>query len=372
MWKEGRARANTTSKNTQPTLPPTPLQPAYRGQQLYDALTRGAADWEAQSMNTLPKALRSSLVETGFSLGPAPTHATAVAADGTTKLLLALVDGHVIETVAIPSLKRPPAGADRKWTVCVSSQVGCPMRCAFCATGKGGYARQLAAHEIVDQVLAASAVAAGAGWARGGPGGADRPSNVVLMGMGEPLLNLKAVIPAVRSMIDRLGIGARKITISTVGVPNAIARLAAERWQVGLAVSLHAPTQALRESIVPSAKAYPLDALLTDCVAYFEATGRRVTFEYALLKGVNDAPTHASALARLLRRHDLRSHVNIIPFNAVEGAAFQAPSKGEAAAFAAALEAGGVAASVRTPRGADAAAACGQLRNEHQKVALPV
>jgi 23S rRNA (adenine2503-C2)-methyltransferase len=129
------------------------------------------------------------------------------------------------------------------------------MRCAFCATGKGGYARQLAAHEIVDQVIAASSVAAAAGWAAGATGGAPpRPSNVVLMGMGEPLLNLKAVIPAVRTMIDRLGIGARKITISTVGVPRAIGRLAAEGWQVGLAVSLHAPTQALRESIVPSAK----------------------------------------------------------------------------------------------------------------------
>ena len=127
-------------------------------------------------------------------------------------------------------------------------------RCAVCATGKGGYARQLAAHEIVDQVLAASAVATEAGWAAGSTAGPPRPSNVVLMGMGEPLLNLRAVIPAVRTMIDRLGIGARKITISTVGVPRAIARLAAERWQVGLAVSLHAPTQALRESIVPSAK----------------------------------------------------------------------------------------------------------------------
>lgn len=245
------------------------------------------------------------------------------------------------------------------------------MRCAFCATGKGGYARQLTSAEIVDQVLAASAVAAASGWASGA-GAVNRPSSVVLMGMGEPALNLKNVIPAVREMIDRLGVGARKITVSTVGVPRSIARLAAERWQVGLAVSLHAPTQALRESIVPSAKAYPLDALLADCATYFETTGRRVTFEYALLKGVNDAPSHATALARLLRRADMRTHVNVIPFNNIEGAPFQSPSRAEAAAFAATLEAGGVAASVRTPRGADAAAACGQLRNEHQKVAMKV
>jgi 23S rRNA (adenine2503-C2)-methyltransferase len=196
-------------------------------------------------------------------------HATSVSSDGTTKLLLRLSDGHVIETVAIPSLRKRATEGDghTRWTACVSSQVGCPMRCSFCATGKGGYARQLAAHEIVDQVLAASAT---------GAAGGARPANVVFMGMGEPLLNLKAVLPALRTLQDRLGIGARKITVSTVGVPNAIGRLAAERSQVGLAVSLHAPTQALRESLVPSAKAYPLDALLADCVGYFEATGRRV------------------------------------------------------------------------------------------------
>lgn len=335
-------------------------------------------------------------------------HAVAPAADGTTKLLLRLADGHVIEAVGIPELprredrekaaaaarasRRSGGGASsstitppppRRLTICVSSQVGCPMRCAFCATGKGGYARNLASHEIVDQVLAVVAhfEGGGSGEGGGGPGGRPAPGigervNVVFMGMGEPLLNLRAVLPAVRSLNTRLGIGARRITVSTVGVPQAIPRLAAglDALQATLAVSIHAPTQALREALVPSAKAYPLAALLADCAAFFEATGRRVTFEYALLAGVNDAPEHAAGLARLLRKGlgPGASHVNVIPWNFVEGTPFAAPSRNAAMAFAAAVEAAGVPASVRASRGQDAAAACGQLRNENQKVPLEV
>lgn len=340
-------------------------QGAYRGKQLYDALTSGATSLETAT--SLPKAWRESLAARGAVTGRSSIHAVATSSDGTTKFLLRLADGHVVECVGIPErLKKgeaPGPASHRRLTVCISSQVGCPMRCAFCATGRGGFARNLAAHEIWEQVLHASTHFGPAGF---------RVSNIVLMGMGEPLLNLRAVVPAVQALTGRLGIGARKITVSTVGVPQAIARLGAALGglQVTLAVSIHAPTQALREALVPSAKAYPLAALLSDCETYFSLTGRRVTFEYALLAGVNDAPEHASALARLLRRPGLRSHINVIPFNPVEGAPFSAPSRAAATAFAAAVEAGGIPASVRTPRGQDAAAACGQLRNEHQKTPL--
>jgi 23S rRNA (adenine2503-C2)-methyltransferase len=358
-------------KNSRPLLLcPSPLsphhpQPAYRGKQLYDALTSGVTS--LATATSLPKAWRESLMERGAVTGRSAVHAVSTSTDGTTKFLLRLVDGHVIECVGIPErLKKgeiPSPNTPRRLTVCISSQVGCPMRCAFCATGRGGFARNLASHEIWEQALHAATHFGPAGF---------RVSNIVLMGMGEPLLNLKAVVPALTALTGRLGVGARKVTVSTVGVPQAIARLGAALGglQVTLAVSIHAPTQALREALVPSAKAYPLAALLADCETYFNLTGRRVTFEYALLAGVNDAPEHAAGLARLLRRPGLRSHVNVIPFNPVDGAPFSAPSRAAATAFAAAVEAGGVPSSVRTPRGQDAAAACGQLRNEHQKTPL--
>jgi 23S rRNA (adenine2503-C2)-methyltransferase len=192
------------------------------------------------------------------------------------------------------------------------------------------------------------------------------------MGMGEPLLNLPSVMAAHRCINEDLGIGARRITISTVGVPNAIAALAARGLQSTLAVSIHAPTQELREQLVPSAKAYPLQALLKDCADYFRATGRRVSFEYTLLGGVNDSPAQAEQLAALLKRHMPygSTHVNLIPWNTVEGSDFKSPSSRAARDFSAALEASKVTASVRRPRGLEAAAACGQLRNMHQKEPL--
>ena len=356
---------------------------AYRGTQVFDSITKGAATVE--EIRGIPASWRAKLLSRGAAVGRAALHSAALSADGTQKLLLRLADGHVVEAVGIPSRD----GA--RLTVCVSSQVGCPMRCSFCATGKGGYARNLTTAEIVGQVIAVrsafeerakkkGAAAAGDGAASGAPSSSratssskpvpTRVSNVVFMGMGEPALNLRAVLPALREINGRLGVGARRLTLSTVGVPNTIAtRLAAENLQFTLAVSLHAPTQELRERLVPSAKAYPLDALLSDCAAYFEASGgRRVTFEYALLSGVNDSQAHAAQLARLLKRYDLRSHVNLIPFNPIgELSPFAAPPRAVAAAFEAALTAAGVPASVRGARGSDASAACGQLRNEHQK-----
>jgi 23S rRNA (adenine2503-C2)-methyltransferase len=186
------------------------------------------------------------------------------------------------------------------------------------------------------------------------------------------MLNLRHVMAAHRCLNEDIGIGARGITISTVGVPQTLARLAAAGLQSTLAVSLHAPTQALREQLIPSAKAYPLSALLEDCAAYAKTTKRRVTFEYTLLGGVNDSPTHATTLATLLRRYGLAGHVNLIPYNPVDGAAFDRPSSNAAHAFAEALRAGGCGASIRQTRGLEAAAACGMLRNAFQSRAGPL
>ena len=190
--------------------------------------------------------------------------------------------------------------------------------------------------------------------------------------MGEPLLNLRGVLAAQHCLSTAVGIGARKLTISTVGVPNTLARLAESELQVTLAVSLHAPNQALREQLIPSAKVYSMEALLEDCLAYTRRTKRRVTFEYTLLRGVNDAPEHASELARVLKRFGLASHVNLIPYNPVDGAQYARPAAGAAQAFAAALRAGGCGASIRQTRGLDAAAACGMLRNAFQSKAGPL
>jgi len=307
-------------------------------------------------ITTIPKSWRKTLSETrGVRTGRSLVHHEVAAPDGTRKYLLQLHDGLVVETVGIPEndASRP------RLTVCVSSQVGCPMRCTFCATGKGGFARNLMPHEIVDQVLTVQ------------EGFDRRVSNVVFMGMGEPLLNLPSVMRAHSVMNMDLGIGARHITISTVGVPNALKALAGYDTQSTLAVSIHAPNQRIRESIVPSAKAYPLEALMKDCTQYFEATGRRVTFEYTLLSGVNDGEDCAEELAALLKRHgNMRSHINVIPWNPVDESEFKRPTKQSVQLFVNVLQRRGLPASVRHTRGLEAAAACGQLRNRHQKEPL--
>jgi 23S rRNA (adenine2503-C2)-methyltransferase len=269
-----------------------------------------------------------------------------VARDGTTKLLLATSDGLSIETVGIP--------ASDRLTVCVSTQVGCPMACRFCATGKGGLQRSLAVHEIVDQVLSVREVME------------QRPSHVVFMGMGEPLLNIDAVLSAIDCLCRDLGMAQRQITVSTVGVPHTLPTLAERslerlgRAQFTLAVSLHAPDQRLREELIPTARAYPLEHLLEDCRRYVSITGRRVSFEYILLGGLNDQPRHAVALAQLLR--GFQSHVNLIAYNPIEEEEFHRPNPAAVEAFRRALELRHIAVSVRASRGLDADAACGQLR----------
>lgn len=325
-------------------------QSAFRGRQLHDWLyAKGARD--LKEITVLPKAWRASLQDSGVSIGRLQEQDRKVAADATTKLLLGTDDGETLETVGIPT--------DQRLTVCVSSQVGCPMACRFCATGKGGLQRSLRTHEIVAQVLSVREVMQ------------RRPSHVVFMGMGEPLLNIVAVLDAIRCLNDDLGIGQRRITVSTVGVPRTLPKLAElameqlGRAQFTLAVSLHAPNQALREDLIPTAQAYPYDALLDDCRHYLAITGRRVSFEYILLGGLNDHPAHAEELAD--RVGGFQSHVNLIAYNPIEEEEFQRPTRDRIEGFRRVLERRGVAVSLRASRGLDQDAACGQLRRSRQK-----
>jgi 23S rRNA (adenine2503-C2)-methyltransferase len=273
-------------------------------------------------------------------VGRSQLHLRSAAHDGTVKYLLKLADGQIIETVGIPTAQR--------LTVCVSSQVGCPMACDFCATGKGGWLRNLGRHEIVDQVLTVQ------------EDFGQRVSNVVFMGMGEPLLNVEAVLGAVQCLNQDVGIGQRSLTVSTVGIPGAIRRLANFNLQITLAVSLHASNQALRTQLVPSARHYPLTDLLQECRDYVQQTGRRVTFEYILLADVNDRPEHALELAQHLR--GFQSHVNLIPYNPISEVDYQRPDPKQMQTFLNLLKDKHIAASIRRSRGLDRDAACGQLR----------
>ncbi|XP_048326166.2 uncharacterized protein LOC107413437 [Ziziphus jujuba] len=329
-------------------------QQKYRGKQLHHLIYQRKVK-DIQDFSHLPQAFRNELQNAGWRVGRSPVYQSVTAADGTVKLLIKLEDNRLIETVGIPV---PDDKGSMRLTACVSSQVGCPLRCSFCATGKGGFSRNLCPHEIVEQVLAIEEVFK------------HRVTNVVFMGMGEPMLNLKSVLEAHRCLNKDVQIGQRMITISTVGVPNTIKKLATHKLQSTLAVSLHAPNQKLRETIVPSAKSYPLEAIMKDCRDYFRETSRRVSFEYALLAGVNDAVELAKELAELLHEWGGGYHVNLIPFNPIEGSEYQRPYKKAVMAFAAALESRKITVSVRQTRGLDANAACGQLRNKFQKSPL--
>ena len=318
-------------------------QPSYRARQLQQWIyQRGAR--HLRDITVLPKAWREA--HQHVSIGRSRLVQQVQAGDGTTKLLLGLEDGNTVEAVGIPTAER--------LTVCVSSQVGCPMACRFCATGKGGLQRSLASHEMIDQVLSM-------GEAMG-----RQPTHVVFMGMGEPLLNLSPVLSSIQCFCRDLGIGQRRITISTVGIPQRINTLVHEAHQVlgrsqfTLAVSLHAPNQPLREHLIPTAKAYPLEDLLEDCRAYVARTGRRVSFEYVLLAGVNDQPRHAVELAERIR--GFQNHVNLMAYNPIAEEDFQRPRPQQVERFRRILTRQGVAVSVRSSRGLDRDAACGQLR----------
>ncbi len=311
--------------------------PAYRGKQLHQWLYQKAAT-SFQEISVLPKQWRESQEDS--ILGRSSIHHCSIANDGTRKYLLQLQDGLIIETVGIPT--------DKRLTVCVSTQVGCAMGCEFCATGKGGFSRNLYTHEIVDQILTVQ------------KDFGRRVSHVVFMGMGEPLLNLPQLIPAIEVINKDIGIGQRHLTISTVGLPQKILQLAKYQLQVTLAVSLHASNQQLREKLIPTAKHYPLSQLLADCREYVKITGRRVTFEYILLAEVNDLPSHARQLAHLLK--GFQSHVNLIPYNPIAEADYQRPSLDRINRFLQILKQEKIAATVRYSRGLSADAACGQLR----------
>jgi 23S rRNA (adenine2503-C2)-methyltransferase len=312
-------------------------QPGYRGQQLHQWIYQKGAR-SLQDITVFPKTWRESMQD--YPIGRSQIFYRAPAPDGTIKFLLKLADGNIIETVGIPTEKR--------LTVCVSSQVGCAMACDFCATGKGGFKRNLERHEIVDQILTVQEEFG------------QRVSNVVFMGMGEPLLNLENVLGAVRSINQDIGIGQRLITISTVGIPGHIHRLARFELQVTLAVSLHASNQAVRETLIPSARKYPIEALLEECREYVQITGRRVTFEYIVLHGTNDLPEHAMELAQHLR--GFQSHVNLIPYNPISEVDYQRPSDRQLQQFVDILKSRKIAVSIRRSRGLEADAACGQLR----------
>ena len=302
---------------------------------------KGAREWD--EMTDLPRRLREAM-EWEWRIGEFALVQAFPSADGSVKYLFTLHDGSRTEAVYLPY-------ADRK-TVCISSQVGCPAGCSFCATGKMGFGRNLSGPEILDQILAIA-------YHQGLTPRAIR--NVVLMGMGEPLLNYENVAWAVRRMLNKnaLAMSPRRVTLSTVGIPRGIRRLGEDDLGVKLALSLHAPDDATRRRIIPTAHRYTIAEIMEAVRAYFERTKRRVTIEYTMLRDVNDRPEQARELARILR--GLVAHVNLIPFNPWEGAPVAGSGKKRIHAFARELEKLGLPVSVRWSRGVDVGAACGQL-----------
>lgn len=341
---------------------------AFRGKQLYNWLYRRLVD-DFGTMSNLPQGLRERLGGEA-SIGSMVVRSELLSKDGRTrKILLELADGRLIESVL---MLYPPLGeSGARATVCVSSQAGCAYGCTFCATGQMGFERHLSAGEIVAQVLYFARELRAAPWmAAGLPGSKaiDHITNIVLMGMGEPLHNYENVMRALRILNspDGFNLGARHMTVSTVGLAPAIYKLSEEPMQVNLAISLHAPTDELRSQTMPVNRKYPIQAVLEACKEYIATTGRQVTFEYVLLAGVNDTPTHAHQLGELLAPLEQFAHVNCIPVNATS-AAYRAPGAEAIRTFRSILFSHGVSNSVRAERGDDIAAACGQLRTRFEK-----
>ncbi len=311
-------------------------EPPFRARQVWRSLHLGR---EPEEMTDVPVALRARLAETLVS-GLRPEGRWVNAEGDTTKWLWSLADGARVETVLM-------AYRSGRVTVCVSTQAGCAMACSFCATGQAGFQRQLTTGEIVEQVVRAR---------RAAPG---RVSNVVFMGMGEPLANYANTWGAVERLHADLGISARHLTVSTVGIVPGILLLAEERLPVNLAVSLHAANDELRDSLVPINRRYPLDAVVEVCHTWVAAKNRRLSFEWALIDGVNDRPSDAAELAALAR--PLGAHVNLIPLNPTPGYLTRGTPLPGVRAFRDRLVAAGVNATIRRNRGTDIAAACGQL-----------
>ena len=317
-------------------------QPGYRARQVRDWVFGGGAP-DAAAMSNLPVAERRAL-DRAFRLDEPAPDAVSESPDGTAKHLWRLRCGDVVESVLIP--------ARRRLTLCISSQAGCALACRFCATGWSGFRRQLSAAEIVGQYRAS------ARWAR--EHGRGPVTNVVFMGMGEPLVNRPNVFPALSILNVGYGIGARRITVSTVGVVPGILAMAEREEQFRLALSLHAPVSSLRAELVPLEKRYPLRQVMEALDVFARRGGRRITFEYTMIRNVNDALDLAPPLAVLARRAG--AFVNLIPFNPIPDVDWRPSPEGRLRAFAAQLEAADVAVSVRRPRGREIDAACGQLR----------
>ena len=320
--------------------------PAFRRRQISGWLSRGAASFAA--MRDLPLDLRAAL-DRDFRTTSLRTVAVSKADSGlTTKTLFELDGGHSVEAVVMRYANRS--------TLCISSQAGCPIGCPFCATGKFPFGRSLKAHEIVEQALDAARLLSEEG---------RRLSHVVFMGMGEPMANYKEVIASVRALMDAelLGISARRIVVSTSGLIPRITELGTEQLPVTLAISLHAARDELRDVLVPINKKYPVVQLVDAAQGYAQKTGRRVSYEWVMLAGVNDTQRDAKELGALLRKK--LAHVNLIPFNPVEDTPYRAPDRASIKAFKEWVEAQGLNVTVRDTRGREADAACGQL---HERV----
>lgn len=322
-------------------------EPEFRARQLMEwVYGQGISDFE--QMTNFSKPLRSKLAEQAV-IGIGQVAVRQVATDGTVKLAIKFPDGATVECVIL----RYHYGA----TLCLSSQVGCKMGCAFCASGLSGFARHLTAAEMVEQLWVANQELAPVN---------ERIGHLVYMGMGEPLDNLEEVLASIRLANNPLGfnIGIRNITVSTSGMVDQIDQLAAENLPITLSISLHAPVDYLRDQIMPINRRYPLGQLIPAAWRYVVATNRRVTFEYVLLSGLNDQQIHAEQLADLLR--GLLCNVNLIPYNPVSGLPWEAPSEQKVQAFADSLTARGVKTTIRRELGPEIEAACGQLRRRLQ------
>ena len=320
-------------------------EPAFRAKQIFVWLHKGVTSFDG--MTNLSKSLREKLEENCYITAPKVVRKQTSQKDGTIKYLWQLGDGNCVETVVM----RYHHGN----SVCISSEVGCAMGCAFCASTIGGLVRRLTPSEMVDQVQFSSL-------------DSGLPiSNIVLMGIGEPLDNYDTVMRFLEliNSPDGMNIGMRHISLSTCGLVRKIEPLAERDLQLTLSVSLHAPDNETRSGIMPVNRAFPLEQLIPACRKYYEKTGRRISFEYAMIKGVNDTKEQCSKLIRLL--HGLPCHVNLIPLNRVEESPLQPSTRQDVLAFQKQLEAAGITATVRRTLGSDIDASCGQLRRKHEK-----
>ncbi len=332
--------------------------PAYRIRQIQEWIYKKYAR-SFDEMTNLPQAMREGLAATATLMPLKPVTQRVSKAGDTQKILFQMPDGETVEAVLMLY--------DRRRTLCISSQAGCAMGCTFCATARGGLRRNLTAGEIVAQVLFFARYLLDAG--EGPKMRVKRPTtvtNIVLMGMGEPMHNYKNVWTAIRRLTaaDGFALGARHITLSTVGLIPMIDRMADEGLQVNLAVSLHAPNNDLRRKLVPPSRRYPVDDLLASVRRYIAKTNRRVTFEYALMRGTNDSPALAEDLADKLQ--GILCHVNLIPLNPIPDSPFQPTSDKDTQRFAEILQARGISTTVRIRRGIEIDAGCGQLRNAEE------